>query len=127
LAERFQSSIALGAGLSQPEVPNVAPSQNPPSIKRKVKRKPQANEPKIDLVGYLRRICGVDLTQVIGLNVLSVLLIVSEIGVDMSKWHSAKAFCAWLGLCPRNKISGRKVLDTRTCKVINRNSNGIVG
>jgi len=51
---------------------------------------------------------------------LSVLLIVSEIGVDMSKWRSAKAFCAWLGLCPRNKISGRKVLDTRTCKVINR-------
>jgi hypothetical protein len=49
-------------------------------------------EPKIDLADYLRRICGVDLTQVIGLNVLSVLLIVSEIGVDMSKWRSAKAF-----------------------------------
>src|SRR6516164_1388280 len=38
----------------------------------------------------------------------------------MSKWRSAKAFSAWLGLCPRNKISGRKVLDTRTCKVISR-------
>src|SRR6201982_2673930 len=37
----------------------------------------------------------------------------------MSKWRNAKAFSAWLGLCPRNKISGRKVLDTRTCKVIN--------
>ena len=75
---------------------------------------------RVHLADYLRRICGVDLTQVIGLNVLSVLLIVSEIGVDMSKWRSAKAFSAWLGLCPRNKISGRKVLDTRTCKVINR-------
>ena len=37
---------------------------------------------------------------------LSVLLIVSEIGIDMSKWRSAKAFCSWLGLCPGNKISG---------------------
>jgi transposase len=120
LAQRFESSSALGAELSQPEVLNDAQSQNPQPAKRKVKRKPQANEPKIDLADYLRRICGVDLTQVIGLNVLSVLLIVSEIGVDMSKWRSAKAFCAWLGLCPRNKISGRKVLDTRTCKVINR-------
>ena len=92
----------------------------PQPAKPKVKRKPQANEPKIDLADYLRRICGVDLTQVIGLNVLSVLLIVSEIGVHMSKWRSAKAFSAWLGLCPRNKISGRKVLDTRTCKVISR-------
>ena len=121
LAERFESSSALGAQLPQPEVLNdAAPSQNPRPAKRKVKRKPQANEPKIDLADYLRRICGVDLTQVIGLNVLSVLLIVSEIGVDMSKWRSAKAFCSWLGLSPRNKISGRKVLDTRTCKVINR-------
>jgi transposase len=41
------------------------------------------------------------------------LLIISEIGVDMT-------FCFWLGLCPGNKISGGKVLDTRTSKVINR-------
>jgi transposase len=120
LAQRFESSSALPAKLPEPEVHNDAQAQNPQPAKRKVKRKPQANEPKIDLADYLRRICGVDLTQVIGLNVLSVLLIVSEIGVDMSKWRSAKAFSAWLGLCPRNKISGRKVLDTRTCKVINR-------
>src|SRR5882724_6296625 len=40
--------------------------------------------------------------------------------VDMSKWRNAKAFCSWLGLCPGNKISGGKVLDRRTCKVINR-------
>jgi transposase len=122
LAERFESSNTLGAQLPQPEVLNGAQSQNPQPAKRKVKRKPQANEPKIDLADYLRRICGVDLTQVIGLNVLSVLLIVSEIGVDMSKWRSAKAFSAWLGLCPRNKISGSKVLDTRTCKVISSGS-----
>jgi hypothetical protein len=38
--------------------------------------------------------------MVVGLNVLNALLIVSEIGVDMSKWRSAKAFCSWLGLCP---------------------------
>jgi len=38
----------------------------------------------------------------------------------MSKWRNAKAFCSWLGLCPGNKISGAKVLDRRTCKVINR-------
>ena len=120
LAQRYESSSALAAKLPEPEVLNDAQAQNPQPAKPKVKRKPQANEPKIDLADYLRRICGVDLTQVIGLNVLSVLLIVSEIGVDMSKWRSAKAFSAWLGLCPRNKISGRKVLDTRTCKVISR-------
>jgi transposase len=86
----------------------------------KRKRKPRANEPKIDLAGLLERICGIDLTKVVGLNVLNVLLIVSEIGVDMSNWRSAKAFCSWLGLCPGNKISGGKVLDSRTRQVVNR-------
>jgi transposase len=38
----------------------------------------------------------------------------------MSKWRSAKAFCSWLGLCPGNKISGGKVLDSRTRQVVNR-------
>lgn len=75
---------------------------------------------KRDLTEELKRICGVDLTQILGLNVLSVLIIISEIGLDMSRWRSAKAFCSWLGLCPGNKISGGKVLDSRTAHVVNR-------
>ena len=38
----------------------------------------------------------------------------------MSRWPNAKAFCAWLGLCPGNKISGGKVLSSRTARVVNR-------
>ena len=56
----------------------------------------------------------------VGFNMLSVLIIISEIGVDMSRWPNAKAFCAWLGLCPGNKISGGKVLSSRTARVVNR-------
>jgi len=77
---------------------------------------------KRDFTQELKRICGVDLTQILGLNVLSVLIIISEIGLDMSRWRSAKAFCSWLGLCPGNKISGGKVLDSRTAHVVNRMS-----
>lgn len=75
---------------------------------------------KVDLTEELQRLCGVDLTQVLGLNVLSVLIILSEIGLDMSRWRNAKAFCSWLGLCSGNKISGGKVLDSRTVHVVNR-------
>src|SRR6185436_4882063 len=75
---------------------------------------------KRDFTEELKRICGVDLTQILGLNVLSVLIIISEIGLDMSRWRSAKAFCSWLGLCSGNKISGGKVLDSRTAHVVNR-------
>jgi len=100
-----------------PESPNGSKAEAG-ALKAKRNRKPIANEPKIELAGLLERICGIDLTKVVGLNVLNVLLIVSEIGVDMSKWRSAKAFCSWLGLC--NKISGGKVLNSRTRQVVNR-------
>jgi transposase len=73
-----------------------------------------------DLSQELERLCGVDLTQVTGLNVLGVLIILSEIGLDMSRWRHAKAFVSWLGLCPGNKISGGKVLSSRTPHVANR-------
>ena len=100
-----------------------------PKAKEKVEAKPRKKRfhrnktgpsLKLDLTEELKRLCGVDLTQIIGLNVLSVLTIISEIGLDMSRWRNAKAFCAWLGLCPRNKISGGKVLDSRTAHVVNR-------
>jgi hypothetical protein len=38
----------------------------------------------------------------------------------MSRWRDAKAFSSWLGLCPGNKISGGKVLSSRTVNVVNR-------
>jgi transposase len=78
------------------------------------------NAPHLDLTAQLQRVCGVDLTRVVGFNVLSVLTLISEVGVDMSRWPNAKAFCAWLGLCPGNKISGGKVLSSRTARVVNR-------
>jgi len=41
------------------------------------------------------------------------LVILAEIGTDMSRWPSVKHFCRWLGLSPQHKISGGKVLSRR--------------
>lgn len=38
----------------------------------------------------------------------------------MERWPSVKQFCAWLGLAPRNDISGGKVVRSRTMKVASR-------
>jgi transposase len=72
------------------------------------------------LAGHLKRILGVDLTTIPGLNVLAVLSLLSEIGTNMAKWRHEKAFASWLGLSPNNKISGERVLSSRTRKVNNR-------
>jgi transposase len=83
------------------------------------RRKPQ-NALELTLAGHLKRILGVDLTTIPGLNVLAVLSLISEIGTNMTKWRHEKAFASWLGLSPNRKVSGQRVLSSRTRRVNNR-------
>lgn len=86
-------------------------------------RKPQGNEPAFDLQTHLHRICGVDFTQINGLGILTVQTILSEVGLDPSRFPSVKHFTSWLGLCPGNRVTGGKVKSSRTRPVINRAAN----
>ena len=40
--------------------------------------------------------------------------LMAEVGTDISKFHSSKAFSNWLHLCPNEKITGGKVISSRT-------------
>ena len=55
-----------------------------------------------------------DLTQIHGLGPSLALKLVGECGTDLSAWPTAKHFTSWLCLAPSNKVSGGKVLSTRT-------------
>jgi transposase len=94
------------------------PLQDSISGKPGKRKSPEALE--VSLAGHLKRIVGVDLTTIPGLNVLAILTLISEIGTNMAKWRNEKAFVSWMGLSPNNKISGQRVLSSRTRKVINR-------
>jgi transposase len=83
-------------------------------------KKPRGNEPAFDLRGHLYRILGVDLTQVPGIDALTVNTLLAEVGPDLSKFRSAPAFASWMALCPDNDKSGGKILSVRTRKVKNR-------
>jgi len=97
--------------------PKVDLSEKPLSKPRRRRRK---HEPEYDLRSYLYQMTGVDLTEIDGLNAVSVQEIISEIGLDMSKWPTVKHFTSWLGLAPNNKITGGKVVGRATQKVKNR-------
>src|SRR5258708_22919163 len=73
-----------------------------------------------DLKAQLHRVCGVVLTKLQGIKEQSDQIIISEVGLDMTKWKTEKQFCSFLGLCPDNSISGGKVLHRATRKVYNR-------
>jgi hypothetical protein len=78
------------------------------------------NAPDYDLRGHLYRLCGVDLTQVDGLNAVSLQDIITETGTDIHRWPTDKHFTSWLCTSPYNDISGGKILKSRTKKTKNR-------
>ena len=71
------------------------------------------NKPGYDVRSALYKRAGVDLTEVDGLHETTAQIIISEIGVDMTAWPSAGHFCAWLGLCPKNAITGGRVIKSK--------------
>jgi len=48
-----------------------------------------------------------------------------EIVTNVSQFRNASAFVSWLGLCPENKISGGKVLHTKSRRVRSRFATGL--
>lgn len=72
------------------------------------------NKLSFDAASHLIRMTGVDLTAIPGIEASSALKLVSEIGVDLTRWKSSKQFASWLGLCPGNKVSGGKRLSGKS-------------
>jgi len=76
-----------------------------------MKRKAQSNN-KFDFNAtiYLKKILGVDITEIFGISEISAMQIISEIGIDLTKWPTPKHFVSWLNLAPNNRVSGGKLL-----------------
>jgi transposase len=95
----------------------VGPPQTPPARKR---RSRQRQAPSFDVHGYLDAMTGVDLTQIDGIDEVTALKVISEIGLDMTRWPTGKHFASWLGWCPGNKLSGGKRYRMRSKPTANR-------
>jgi transposase len=67
-----------------------------------------------DAPAKVEKCTGVNLLEIPGMEASTLVKVLSEIGTDMSRWPTAAHFASWLGLCPGNKISGGKVLSSRT-------------
>lgn len=64
---------------------------------------------------------GVDLMSIEGMSHATILSIISEIGPEgFHKFETAKHFTSWLRLAPNNKVSGGRLLSSKTPKGSNR-------
>jgi transposase len=87
---------------------------------RKSKSKPRKNQVSFDGRTLLHERLGVDLTRIKGLEVLTVLTVISESGMDLSRFPTDKHYVSWLGLAPGTKKSGHRVLSSRSRRTTNR-------
>ena len=94
----------------------ATPAEPLPAVRHAKSR----NEPNFDARPALYTLLGADLTQIHGFGPYTVLRLIGECGDDMRKWPTAKHFTSWLSLAPGNKISGGRLLSSKTRRSSNR-------
>jgi transposase len=104
----------------QSSAPPDLDGQPPTTAPKPTQRKPRKGQAHFDLASSLYRMLGVDLTRIDGIDALTAQTLISEIGLDMSKWRTVKHFTSWLGLAPNPKKSGGKVLARHVPRAQNR-------
>lgn len=108
----------LGAQLAHLDKTSAAPDTVTPKPSR-----PKASikhPPAYPAHARLAALCGVDLTTIPSIQVLTAHTIWAELGSDLSAFPTAKHFCSWLSLCPDNRTSAGKCLSTKTRASANR-------
>lgn len=115
-----QCDTTIAAHLQALTAPLPAPAAPVPAS-RSGRKTPRNNDLRFDVRTPLFHLTGgVDLTQIDGLGSHSVLKLVAEIGTDMTRWPTEDHFTSWLTLAPKNKITGGRLISSRTQPSANR-------
>ena len=102
---------------------SLAATQNTPRVPpppARSKKNPRGNEPRFEIRVPLYRLAGADLTQIDTIGPYAALRLVAEIGTDMTRWRTEKHFTSWLTLAPNNKITGGRLISSKTQPSANR-------
>lgn len=93
----------------------------PEQKSEKRKRTTYKNKLHFDSNLYLKTLFGVDVTRIEGIDEISALSLLSEVGVDIkAKFTTEKQFLSWLNVVPNNKITGGKVKSSKIMKKKNK-------
>jgi hypothetical protein len=82
-------------------------SEGKPVAARPRKRGRKGNDARFDAPPKLARAMGVDLTAIEGIDSTTALVILAEVGGDVTRFPDEKHFASWLGLCPRADRSNK--------------------
>jgi hypothetical protein len=111
LDQQIGAELARLDPTKEGEAPPLIPPRSPVATKH-----PPAYAAHARLAG----LCGVDLTSIPGIHVLTAHTLWAELGSDLSAFPTSKHFCSWLSLCPDNRTSAGQCLSTKTRASANR-------
>jgi len=106
--QKYLATLPTREPLPQPAVPEEVAAQRKKRRQKAGKR--TSNQPAFDLHSELRRILGVDATQIDGLQVITIQTVVAEVGPDLSAWKDEAHWSSWLNLSPKRDVSGGRVI-----------------
>lgn len=86
------------------------------TVTKTKKRKQRKNMASYDVSKLSKEYFGVDLLKVEGVGEATVMTFLAEVGSDIVKFPTKKHFTSWLRLAPNNKITGNKIISSRTPK-----------
>lgn len=95
LARCEAETLTAWRRLEQKEKPENAP-------------KPKSHHVDREVHAALFAAAGTNLGSLPGFSTENLQVLLSEVGTDMTRWSSPKAFASWTTLAPRNNISGGK-------------------
>ena len=107
--EQLQACLGTFADQSKGR-PRPQPRLRPHRQRQHTKR---ANEPAFDVASALYRMAGIDLTVLEAIDPNTALVLLSEVGPDVSRFPTVKNFTSWLGLSPQHQGSAGKIRSRR--------------
>lgn len=92
----------------------------PENIEMVKKNRSRKKEIQLNVQSHCCKLFGVDLFAIECISEGTVASFLAEVGTDIYKFQTAKQFVSWLRLAPNNKISGGKILSSKTPKGKNK-------
>lgn len=99
----------LIASYQEGELPSV-------NLKMRRKRSTRKNAIPFNATAYLDTLLETDLTKIPGVNEVTALEVISETGIDMSRWPDQNHFASWCAIVPNTKRSGGKIISSKVMK-----------
>lgn len=117
LQEKIKGNRIKINEILQEQAQEIVLSEDIQLVKKTGSRKKQV---RLDVQAHCYKIFGVDLFAIESISEGTIASFLAEIGTDIYKFKTAKQFVSWLRLAPNNRISGGKILSSRTPKGKNK-------